>query len=157
MSKLKSDIRRNKDHSTTNERLKVLLAASPKAPVRFRQIYNDATPAAIKDSLCGRWRSIGLMSDEAGTIFNGYALNELPFINKMWDGAMFPVERKSEPDKLIKDARMTLGLMIQPDVFKKVSGTKRRCERDRILRPMFDMSTGFNTGLQANYQSGCLK
>lgn len=59
------------------------------------------------------------MSDEAGTIFNGYALNELPFINKMWDGAMFPVERKSEPDKLIKDARMTLGLMIQPDVFKK--------------------------------------
>jgi hypothetical protein len=26
MSKLKSDIRRNKDHSTTNERLKVLLA-----------------------------------------------------------------------------------------------------------------------------------
>lgn len=119
MSKLKSDIRRNKDHSTTNERLKVLLAASPKAPVRLRQIYNDATPAAIKDSLCGRWRSIGLMSDEAGTIFDGYALNELPFINKMWDGAMFPVERKSEPDKLIKDARMTLGLMIQPDVFKK--------------------------------------
>lgn len=61
MSKLKSDIRRNKDHSTTNERLKVLLAASPKAPVRLRQIYNDATPAAIKDSLCGRWRSIGLL------------------------------------------------------------------------------------------------
>lgn len=119
MSKLKSDIRRNKDHSTTNERLKALLAASPKAPVRFRQIFNDATPAAIKDYLSGCWRSIGLMSDEAGTIFNGYALNELPFINKMWDGAMFSVERKSEPDKLIKDARMTLALMVQPDVFKK--------------------------------------
>lgn len=119
MSKLKSDIRRNKDHSTTNERLKTLLSANPKAPVRFRQIFNDATPAAIKDYLSGCWRSIGLMSDEAGTIFNGYALNELPFINKMWDGAMFTVERKSEPDKLIKDARMTLSLMVQPDVFKK--------------------------------------
>ena len=119
MSKLKSDIRRNKEHSTTNERLKALLAASPEAPVRFRQIFNDATPAAIKDYLGGRWRSIGLMSDEAGTIFNGYALNELPFINKMWDGAMFPVERKCEPDRLIKDARMTLALMVQPDVFKK--------------------------------------
>ncbi|GAB7260032.1 hypothetical protein DaDZ19_16990 [Dickeya ananatis] len=142
MSKLKSDIRRNKDHSTANERLKALLAASPKAPVRFRHIFNDATPAAIKDYLSGCWRSIGLMSDEAGTIFNGYALNELPFINKMWDGAMFSVERKSEPDKLIKDARMTLALMVQPDVFKKkVSGTKRRySERDRILRAMFDVS-----------------
>ncbi|UCQ27268.1 DUF3987 domain-containing protein [Edwardsiella tarda] len=119
ISKLKSDIRRNKDNSTTNEQLKALLAAHPEAPVRLRQIFNDATPAAIKDYLCGRWRSIGLMSDEAGTIFNGYALNELPFINKMWDGAMFPVERKNEPDKLIKDARMTLALMVQPDIFKK--------------------------------------
>lgn len=118
MSKLKSDIRRNKDHSTTNELLKELLAAYPKAPVRYRQIFNDATPAAIKDYLSGRWRSIGLMSDEAGTIFNGYALNELPFINKMWDGATFSVERKSEPEKLIKNARMTLSLMVQPNVFK---------------------------------------
>ncbi|MEI7345788.1 MULTISPECIES: YfjI family protein [Dickeya] len=118
MSKLKSDIRLNKEHSITNERLKALLAAYPEAPVRYKQIFNDATPAAIKDHLCGRWRSVGIMSDEAGTIFNGYTLNELPFINKMWDGAMFPVERKKEPDKLIRDARMTLSLMIQPDVFK---------------------------------------
>lgn len=129
MSKLKSEISRNKEHSTTNERLKALLATYPKAPVRFRQIFNDATPAAIKDYLSGRWRSIGLMSDEAGTIFNGYALNELPFINKMWDGAMFPVERKSEPDKLIKDARMTLALMVQPDVLKKDIWNEKAIQR----------------------------
>ena len=118
MSKLKSEIRRNKDHLPTNEKLKALLASHPKTPVRFKQIFSDATPAAIKDYLCGYWRSVGIMSDEAGTIFNGYTLNELPFINKMWDGAMFPVERKSEPEKLIRDARMTLSLMVQPDIFK---------------------------------------
>ncbi|MEG5686850.1 YfjI family protein [Enterobacter kobei] len=118
MSKLKSEIRRNKDHLATNEKLKVLLASHPKSPVRFKQIFNDSTPAAIKDYLCGYWRSVGIMSDEAGTIFNGYTLNELPFINKMWDGAMFPVERKSEPEKLIRDARMTLSLMVQPNIFK---------------------------------------
>lgn len=118
MSKLKSEIRRNKDHLATNEKLKVLLASHPKSPVRCKQIFNDATPAAIKDYLCGYWRSVGIMSDEAGTIFNGYTLNELPFINKMWDGAMFPVERKSEPEKLIRDARMTLSLMVQPNIFK---------------------------------------
>ena len=118
MSKLKSEIRRNKDHLATNEKLKVLLASHPKSPVRFKQIFNDATPAAIKDYLCGYWRSVGIMSDEAGTIFNGYTLNEMPFINKMWDGAMFPVERKSEPEKLIRDARMTLSLMVQPNIFK---------------------------------------
>ncbi|MCV6021163.1 YfjI family protein, partial [Escherichia coli] len=91
-----SDIRRNKDHLATNEQLKALLASHQQPPIRFKQIFNDATPAAIKDYLCGYWRSIGIMSDEAGTIFNGYTLNELPFINKMWDGATFSVERKSE-------------------------------------------------------------
>ena len=34
------------------------------------------------------------MSDEAGTILNGYTLNELPFINKMWMAQHFSVERK---------------------------------------------------------------
>lgn len=118
MSKIKSYIRLNKDHSITNERLKALLSTSPEAPIRYKQIFNDATPAALKEYLCGSWRSIGIMSDEAGTIFNGYTLNELPFINKMWDGTTFSVERKSEPEKLIKDARITLALMVQPDIFK---------------------------------------
>lgn len=118
MLKLKSDIQRNKDYFATNEKLKDLLQSPPKAPVRFKLIFNDATPAAIKDHLCGYWRSVGIMSDEAGAIFNGYTLNELPFINKMWDGATFSVERKSEPEKLIRNARLTLALMVQPDVFK---------------------------------------
>ncbi len=60
MSKLKSDIRRNKDHLATNEQLKALLASHQQAPVRFKQIFNDATPAAIKDYLCGYWRSVGI-------------------------------------------------------------------------------------------------
>lgn len=118
MSKIKSEIRRNEDHSSTTERLKTLLAASPEVPIRYKQIFNDATPASIKEHLCGRWRSIGIMSDEAGSIFNGYTLNELPFINKMWDGGVFPVERKSEPEKLIRDARMTISMMAQPAIFK---------------------------------------
>jgi hypothetical protein len=55
-----------------------------------------------------------MMSDEAGSIFNGYTLNELPLINKMWDGSTYSVERKNEPERLIKDARLTLSLMVQP-------------------------------------------
>jgi hypothetical protein len=60
MSKLKSEISRNKEHSTTNERLKALLATYPKAPVRFRQIFNDATPAAIKTISVGAGGLSGL-------------------------------------------------------------------------------------------------
>ncbi|EBF8311781.1 DUF3987 domain-containing protein [Salmonella enterica subsp. enterica serovar Tamberma] len=118
-SKLKADSRSNKDLTETNIRLTELLKNKPKEPVKYKFIFNDATPAAIKDYLCKGWRSIGIMSDEAGTIFNGYALNELPFINKMWDGAKFSVVRKNAPEQLIKEARLTLSLMIQPDIFNK--------------------------------------
>lgn len=117
-SQLKSEIRRNKDSSATNERLKKLLRTCPEEPLRRKLMFNDATPAAIKGSLCGAWRAIGIMSDEAGTIFNGYTLNDLPFINKMWDAATFTVERKSFPEQLIKDARLTISLMLQPEIFK---------------------------------------
>src|SRR5471030_2057692 len=39
MSKIKSDIRRNKDAVGTNERLKALLAAYPAEPIRYKLIF----------------------------------------------------------------------------------------------------------------------
>lgn len=52
------------------------------------------------------------MFDEVGIIFNGYIFNELLFINKMWDGLIFMVERKNEFEKLIRDVRIILLLMV---------------------------------------------
>ncbi|EDQ6557201.1 DUF3987 domain-containing protein [Salmonella enterica subsp. enterica] len=117
-SKLKSEIRRNKDFTATEAQLNAFMETCPVEPIRFKLIYNDATPAAIKDALCGQWRSIGIMSDEAGTIFSGRTLNELPFVNKTWDGSTYSVERKCSPEQLIKDARVTLSLMLQPIILK---------------------------------------
>lgn len=117
-SKLKSEIRCNKDTSATEAQLKAFLETRPAEPVRFKLMFNDATPAAIKDFLCGQWRAIGMMSDEGGTIFSGHTINELPFVNKMWDGSILSVERKCNPERLIKDARVTLSVMLQPVIFK---------------------------------------
>lgn len=118
LSRMKTDISRNKCTSAIDERLRVLLATTPTEPVRYKLMLNDATPAAMKNFLGGQWRSISLISDEAGVVFNGHSLKELPFINKMWDGSVFSVERKSSPELLIKDARLTMSLMVQPDVFE---------------------------------------
>ncbi|HAV2163263.1 TPA: DUF3987 domain-containing protein [Enterobacter cloacae] len=117
-SKLKSEIRRNKDSSATEAQLKALMENRPEEPVRYKLMFNDATPAAIKQFLCGQWRAIGITSDEAGTIFKGHTLNDLPFINKMWDGSTFSVERKCSPEQFIKDARVTLSAMLQPVIFR---------------------------------------
>ncbi|EFI9827245.1 DUF3987 domain-containing protein, partial [Escherichia coli] len=55
---------------------------------------NNTSPS-IRPSLYA-YRSVGIMSDEAGIIFDGYTLSELPFINKMWDGSVLSVDRKNE-------------------------------------------------------------
>lgn len=119
MSKLKSEIRGGKDPTITRESLSMLQDSYPVEPVRYKLTFNDTTPAAIKEYLCGDWRSIGIISDEAGTVFNGYTLNELPFINKMWDGAPYSVERKNAPERLIKNARLTFSLQVQPVVINR--------------------------------------
>ncbi|EKN3735845.1 MULTISPECIES: YfjI family protein [Enterobacterales] len=119
MSKLKSDIRCGKDPTMARECLKILQDSYPVEPVRYKLTFNDTTPAAIKEYLCGEWRSVGIISDEAGTVFNGYTLNELPFVNKMWDGSIYSVERKNAPEILIKNARLTLSLQVQPVVINR--------------------------------------
>ncbi|NEV83428.1 MULTISPECIES: YfjI family protein [Enterobacter] len=123
-SKMKSEIRCNKDASATEAQLKAFLETRPAEPVRFKLMFNDATPAAIKDFLCGQWRAIGMMSDEGGTIFSSHTINELPFVNKMWDGSILSVERKCNPERLIKDARVTLSVMLQPVIFKAYQDRK---------------------------------
>ncbi|UCQ53887.1 DUF3987 domain-containing protein [Edwardsiella tarda] len=119
MSKLKSEIRGGKDPTITRRSLSMLQDSYPVEPVRYKLTFNDTTTAAIKEYLCYDWRSVGILSDEAGTIFNGYALNELPFVNKMWDGATYSVERKNAPERLIKNARLTLSLQVQPVVINR--------------------------------------
>ncbi|WP_338141800.1 YfjI family protein [Cronobacter sakazakii] len=119
ISKIKSDIRCNRDVSETRKRLEELLSSYPEEPIKYRMIFNDATPAALKDYLSGHWRSVGIFSDEAGTVFNGYILGDLPFLNKMWDGSTYTLQRKNEPDRLIKNATLTAGLMAQPSVISR--------------------------------------
>ncbi len=130
LSKLNKELRKGADESETLRQLEVLQKNSAEEPVRYKFIFNDATTAAIKNQLCGKWRSVGIMSDEAGIIFDGYTLSELPFINKMWDGSVLSVDRKNEPEQMIENARMTLSLMVQPGLFDRYMERKGSVARD---------------------------
>lgn len=130
LSKLNKELRKGADESETLRQLEALQKNRGEKPVRYKFIFNDATTAAIKNQLCGKWRSVGIMSDEAGIIFDGYTLSELPFINKMWDGSVLSVDRKNEPEQMIENARMTLSLMVQPGLFDRYMERKGSVARD---------------------------
>ncbi|ELY3745874.1 DUF3987 domain-containing protein [Cronobacter sakazakii] len=125
---LLSSLRQAAKHQEDTAEIKTCLAklklSYPAPPIKYKFLFSDATAAAIKDYLCGKWRAIGIMSDEGGVVLNGYALNELPFINKLWDGSVISVERKNGTEVPIKDAVLTLSLMVQLDVIRSFSERK---------------------------------
>lgn len=75
------------------DRLMHHLAARPCKSQVPKFIYEDPTPEALVDGICSTWHSVGIISSEAGGIFNGRAVSNLPMLNKLWDGASISVER----------------------------------------------------------------
>ncbi|WP_137484510.1 DUF3987 domain-containing protein, partial [Escherichia coli] len=98
--KKKKNPQKAEENKKKKKKGKVLKKTGGKKPVGFKLIFNEARKAAIKEQLWGEWGSVGFMSDEAGIIFDGYTLSELPFINKMWDGSVLSVDRKNEPEQM---------------------------------------------------------
>ncbi|EQN19798.1 hypothetical protein G686_04442 [Escherichia coli HVH 6 (3-8296502)] len=58
LSKLNKELRKGADESETLRQLEVLQKNSAEEPVRYKFIFNDATTAAIKNQLCGKWRCV---------------------------------------------------------------------------------------------------
>lgn len=99
-----------------NQRLKKHYRIQPIAPALPKLIYNDATPEALQLGLYNNISSASLMSDEAGIFFRGRAKNNLSFLNQLWDGSPFDVERKSGSFS-VDGSQFTILLMIQPREF----------------------------------------
>jgi len=119
ISRLKSETKLELNTDNTRKMLKAFEQTKPLKPARKRLLLNDATPAALKQLLAEENASTGLMSDEAGIVFGSRALEQLPMLNKIWDGSTFTIDRANAPELPIKNARMTMLLMAQPGVVEK--------------------------------------
>lgn len=113
------------------EQLTQHLAQEPHRPRNLKLMYNNASPAAILRSLHENWPSASLSSDEAGGIFNGQALADLAMINKLWEGGTIHVERIDSESFILRDARLSLALMVQPKIFRKY--LERRGDEARAI------------------------
>lgn len=82
-------------------------------PRKYKLIFSNTTPAKIALDLYENWRSAGLISDEAGSLFRGGAMKDLGMLNQLWDGSTLSVDRVSSPSFNVKDARLTISLMVQ--------------------------------------------
>lgn len=91
----------------------------PERPKLKKLIYTDATPESIVYGLYRDWPSAGILSDEAGSILNGRAMNDLGMLNQIWDGNSLSVDRRSSESFTLDGARLTISLMTQEKSLRK--------------------------------------
>lgn len=61
----------------------------PAKPLVMRMLFDDVSPTAIISSLHDQWPSAGILSDEAGKLFNSKTFDNIGLYNKLWDGLHF--------------------------------------------------------------------
>jgi len=110
---------KGEDAGQDEQRLASHLAKKPTRPRRVKLRYDDATPEALLMGLYEHSPSAALMSDEAGSIFHGRALDNLPMLNKLWDGGDIVVDRRRSGSITLKNARLTVALMVQDGVIRQ--------------------------------------
>lgn len=92
----------------------------PVKPIRFKMLYEDATPEALFLGLYENILTAGLLSSEGGVIFNGRALADLSKYNSIWGGDSITVDRASVKSASyeLDGARLTLSIQIQESEFR---------------------------------------
>lgn len=104
----------------TNEfsrQLEALYAEKPVPPKARRYIYNNVTPEALQLEMHINSPQTGLITDEGANILDRQAMNDPGFINSMWDGGDFSVNRKTGPSFTIRGGGLTLFVMTQKPIF----------------------------------------
>lgn len=113
-----------------DKQLEILMAAEPKEPKVPKMILSDATPTAVKKTLHEQWPSAGVMSDEGGAVLNSRTMSQLTDFNALYGGDQIPFDRSSTRSFVLRDARLTFSLMVQPGTFLNYLAGKGRLARD---------------------------
>lgn len=101
----------------------------PRLPKSEKRIYNNVTPEALQQNMFLHQSNIGLIADEGANILDRKVMNDLSFLNSIWDGVSFQVERKTTQSFQIENGRITLSVMVQQAIFEeylKKSGIKAK-------------------------------
>lgn len=96
-------------------------AEKPKSP---EILLVDETPESLAARLYD-WPSVGVISSEAGLVFGSHAMNpdavtrNLSQLNALWDGQTLSIGRKTSQNIKVRNARLTIGLQVQPMLFRE--------------------------------------
>lgn len=132
---LKQLSRKGQSTSEVEEALAQLSQEEPASVIVPRLVYGDVTPESLAHSLATGWPSAGVLSAEGGSILGSHGMGadtlmrNLAVLNALWSGEDMPVDRRTSASFVLRNRRLSFGLMVQPSAlagFLERSGTLPR-------------------------------
>ncbi|MGB4926411.1 MAG: YfjI family protein [Giesbergeria sp.] len=117
--KLGSAICRGADTERLKEQLLNHAAKRPQEVRLPKLFYANTSPEALWFGLAKHWPSAILQSSEASTVLAGKMSQDFGALNSLWDGGEHVVDRRSGESFTLRDAKLSVSLMVQPGVMQK--------------------------------------
>lgn len=135
---LQKAIRQKDGIEEARRELEECLKNEPVKPVRVHLTVTDPTPEALLQEMAD-YSCMGITSDEGSALFESIMRRKIAIVNSLWCGDNYRVSRVSTGSFEIKDPRLGMLLMIQPEphdnILKSLANKTRATGGDaRILR-----------------------
>lgn len=116
---------RNGDQTHEQDQLLELLDQErPVRPTMPKLIYAETTAEGLAWGLHQDWPAAGLLSSEAGAVLGSHGMGResvmrmLALLNALWEGEPHSVARRTSENYVLRNARFTIGLSVQPDTLR---------------------------------------
>jgi len=123
------------DLARCKQSLAELESAPPRQPVLPTLFHEDTNAASLAVDLAEGWPSASIWSDEAGLVIGSHGMNDdnlmgfIGLLNRLWDGNEFDRSRLTTKSAYVRGRRLTVSLMMQPVVLKRLLGARDGASR----------------------------
>lgn len=100
------------------DRVRAHLQTEPAEPKLRRLLTKDPTPEAVTKLLQEGGGSLGVCSDDGGTVLGSRVMSSTPMLNTLWSGGDFVVDRVSGQSALLSGVRLTWSVAVQPGTLR---------------------------------------
>ena len=124
LTAIKERAKAGKDTSQIETEVSSLEIEKPEPPKVPQLLFSDATPEALAFRLAHGWPVGGVLSSEAGIVFGGHAMGResamrnMATLNSLWGAEPFKIDRRTSPSYTVRNARLTMGLAVQPETVR---------------------------------------
>jgi hypothetical protein len=118
----------------------------PTVPKSADLLHADDTAEALAESLAAGWPVAALAESEGGVVFGGIAMHRERVLqtfalwNVLWDGGRITQKRTSVDSRRVRDVRLTINLMVQPNILERVLNDHEGLIRNIGLQSRFFLS-----------------